>query len=146
MRAGSRSRRFRWILDRKRIICGNRRAGGRKRPFPSSSWVLSIFILAPLLALVWRSLVDREGQFTLNYYLALSELRRGSVVYVPPLTAVRNSVGYALLTVGLACFLGLLTTTLLVRPGRSACLARPHFYAAAGCLGGDAGFWLCGDL
>ena len=101
---------------------------------------LSIFILAPLLALVWRSLVDREGQLTLNYYRALTELRRGSVVYVPPLTAVRNSVGYAFLTVGLACFLGVLTTTLLVRPGRLRAWLDPVFMLPLGVSAVTLGF------
>jgi thiamine transport system permease protein len=101
---------------------------------------LSIFILAPLFALVWRSLVDREGQLTLNYYLALNELRRGSVVFVPPLTAVRNSVGYALLTVGLACFLGLLTTTLLVRPNRWRAWLDPIFMLPLGVSAVTLGF------
>lgn len=101
---------------------------------------LSIFILAPLLALVWRSLIDREGQLTLNYYRALTELRRGSVVYVPPLTAVRNSIGYAFLTVGLACFLGLLTTTLLIRPTRWRVLLDPLFMLPLGVSAVTLGF------
>ncbi len=77
---------------------------------------LLLFLLLPLLALVWQSLLDREGQFTLAYYQALPSLRRGSVIFVPPLVALRNSLGYALLTVAVAGVLGLLTATLLIRP------------------------------
>ncbi len=76
---------------------------------------LFLFLLSPLLALVWRSLVDRDGQLTLAYYQALPTARRGSVLFVPPLTAVRNSIGYALLTVLSAGFMGTLTATFLIR-------------------------------
>ena len=79
---------------------------------------LFIFLISPLLALVWRSFIDRDGNMTLAYYQALPSLKRGSVVFVPPLTAVRNSVGYALLTVLTAGVMGTLTATLLVRPLR----------------------------
>ncbi|GIK56422.1 MAG: iron ABC transporter permease [Chloroflexota bacterium] len=77
---------------------------------------LCLFLVTPLLALVWQSLVDRDGNLTLAYYQALSEARRGSVVFIPPLTAVRNSIGYALLTVLLAGSLGLMTTVALANP------------------------------
>lgn len=77
---------------------------------------LFIFLVLPLLALVWQSLIDREGQLTLAYYQALPESRRGSVLYISPLMAVRNSIGYALLTVFLAGGLGLLTAAMLTRP------------------------------
>ncbi|MEJ2748893.1 MAG: iron ABC transporter permease [Anaerolineae bacterium] len=79
---------------------------------------LCAFLLGPLLALVWRSFVDGSGHLTLAYYKALPELKRGSVVFVPPLTAVRNSIGYALLTVLTAGFFGVLTASLLTRPLR----------------------------
>jgi thiamine transport system permease protein len=101
---------------------------------------LSLFILSPLLALVWQSLVDRDGQFTLAYYHALPELRRGSVLFVPPLTAVRNSIGYALLTLLLASFLGILTTTLLARPGRWRKWLDPLFMLPLGASAVTLGF------
>lgn len=79
---------------------------------------LLLFLLTPLLALVWQSLADREGQLTLAYYQALPTLRRDSIIFVPPFIALRNSLGYALLTVIVAGVLGLLTATLLIRPLR----------------------------
>lgn len=79
---------------------------------------LFVFLLGPLLALVWRSFVGGDGQLTLAYYEALPELRRGSIVFVPPLTAVRNSIGYAVLTVLTAGLFGVLTASLLARPLR----------------------------
>jgi thiamine transport system permease protein len=70
---------------------------------------LSIFMLSPLLALVVGSLFNREGQLTLAYYQALPELKRGSITFIPPLAAIRNSIGYALLTVMLAGMLGVIS-------------------------------------
>ncbi|MBK8986642.1 MAG: iron ABC transporter permease [Chloroflexi bacterium] len=101
---------------------------------------LGLFLLAPLAALVWRSLVDRDGQFTLAYYQALSELRRGSVLFVPPITAVRNSILYALLTVLLAGFLGVLTTMTLVRPSRWRSWLDPLFMLPLGASAVTLGF------
>ncbi|MBK8899578.1 MAG: iron ABC transporter permease [Anaerolineaceae bacterium] len=89
---------------------------GEKLALGSMVVGLLLFLLTPLLALVWQSLVDRDGQFTLAYYQALPTLRRDSVVFIPPLLALRNSLGYALLTVAVAGVLGLLTATLLIRP------------------------------
>lgn len=79
---------------------------------------LVIFLVSPLLALVWRSLFDREGNLTLAYYQALPVLRRGSITFIAPLTAVRNSVVYALLTVATAGLLGTIMAIVLARPGR----------------------------
>ncbi|MDT8306014.1 MAG: iron ABC transporter permease [Anaerolineae bacterium] len=73
---------------------------------------LLLFVLSPLLALVARSFTGREG-FTLAYYRALPELRRGSITFVAPLVAVRNSLGYAFLTVIAASFMGLVSARLL---------------------------------
>lgn len=79
---------------------------------------LFIFLVLPLLALVWQSLLDREGNWTLASYQALSQVRRTSILFIPPLAAMRNSITYALLTVLLAGGLGLLMATALARPWR----------------------------
>ncbi|WP_420644456.1 ABC transporter permease [Candidatus Leptofilum sp.] len=94
------------------------KTAGEKLAVGSMVVGLLLFLLTPLLALVWQSLVDREGQLTLAYYQALPTLRRDSIVFIPPLLALRNSLGYALLTVIVAGVLGLLTATLLIRPPR----------------------------
>lgn len=101
---------------------------------------LSVFLLGPLLALVWRSFVDSSGQFTLAYYEALPELRRGSIVFVPPLTAVRNSIGYALLTVLGAGLFGVLTASLLARPLRGRNWLDPLFMLPLGASAVTLGF------
>ena len=101
---------------------------------------LVAFLISPLLALLWRSLVDREGQLTLAYYRALPELQRGSIVFIPPLLAVRNSVGYALLTVLAAGFLGLLASALLGRPTRWRNWLEPLFMLPLGASAVTLGF------
>jgi thiamine transport system permease protein len=101
---------------------------------------LSVFLLGPLLALVWRSLIDSSGQLTLAYYEALPELKRGSIVFVPPLTAVRNSIGYALLTVLTAGLFGVLTASLLARPFRGRNWLDPLFMLPLGASAVTLGF------
>ena len=101
---------------------------------------LLLFLLAPLLALVWQSLVDRDGQLTLAYYQALPSLRRDSIIFVPPLTALRNSLGYALLTVIVAGAFGLLTATLLIRPSRWRSWLDPIFMLPLGASAVTLGF------
>ena len=101
---------------------------------------LTALLLTPLLALIWRSLVDRDGNLTLAYYQALPELRRGSVVFVPPLTAVRNSIMYALLTVIVAGFLGVLTASFLAKPFRGRGWLDPLFMLPLGASAVTLGF------
>ncbi|MCP4416156.1 MAG: iron ABC transporter permease [Chloroflexi bacterium] len=101
---------------------------------------LLLFLLTPLLALVWQSFVDREGQLTLAYYQALPSLRRGSILFLPPLTALRNSLGYALLTVLVAGVLGTLTAALLIRPFRWRRWLDPVFMLPLGASAVTLGF------
>ena len=93
---------------------------------------LFIFLITPLLALVTQSFLDRDGNLTMAYYQALPEARRGSAVFIPPLTAVRNSLGYALLTIVTACTMGLLTASLLIRPSRWRSWLDPMFMLPLG--------------
>jgi thiamine transport system permease protein len=101
---------------------------------------LLVFEVLPLLALVWRSFIARDGSFTLAYYEALPSLRRGSVIFVPPLTAIRNSIGYALLTVLGAGLLGAFSARLLVRPGRWRRWLDPIFMLPLGASAVTLGF------
>jgi thiamine transport system permease protein len=77
---------------------------------------ICLFLVSPLVTLVWRSFVNGEGQLSLAYYEALPNARRGSVTFIPPLAAVGNSLVYGGLTVISAGFLGLLTALVLARP------------------------------
>jgi len=80
-------------------------------------------LAAPLAALVERSLtLPKAGGVSLVFYRQLFENPRGSAFYVPPVAAVRNSVGFALATVGLSVVLGLMAAAVL--DGRSS--ARNH--------------------
>lgn len=74
-----------------------------------------ILLIAPLLALVERSLAGAEG-YTLSYYRQLSSSRRGSILFVPPWEAIRNSAAFGAATVGLALALGTPAAFLLARP------------------------------
>ncbi len=101
---------------------------------------LFIFLVTPLLALVAQSFLDRDGNLTLAYYQALPVARRGSVLFIPPLTAVRNSVGYASLTVLTAGFMGVLTASLLIRPSRWRQWLDPMFMLPLGASAVTLGF------
>jgi len=56
--------------------------------------------------------------FTGSYYAELFTNRRGSISYVPPMAALGNAIGYAIVTVILSLALGYPVAAALVRPGR----------------------------
>ncbi len=68
-------------------------------------------LVTPLAALVARSFTAGETPF--QPYRLLFENPRGSAFYVPPMAAARNSLLFALATMGLAVALGLLATAAL---------------------------------
>ncbi len=90
--------------------------------------VLLMFYALPLLALPLRSISRLEAQrgqrtasgpaLTLEYYTELFINRRGSIFYIPPATAARNSLAYAGLTVACSLLLGFPAAQALARPGR----------------------------
>ncbi len=73
---------------------------------------LIIFLVAPLAALAGRSLAAGEP---LRYYAELFVNRTGSIFFVSPGEAIRNSLLFAALTTGLALLLGTLTASMLAR-------------------------------
>jgi thiamine transport system permease protein len=79
--------------------------------------LMLVLLLAPLLALVERSF-RLGGGFTFRYYGELFINRRDSILFVPPAQAVVNSIGFAAVAVVLALTLGLISASLLARPGR----------------------------
>ena len=101
---------------------------------------LCLFMLSPLFALVLQSFTDRQGHFTLAYYQALPELRRGSITFVPPLVAIRNSLGYAVMTMLLAGLLGTVSALLLARPSRWRGWLEPIFMLPLGASAVTLGF------
>ncbi len=73
---------------------------------------LLVFMVAPLLALVGRSITSFEAStgraaLTLDYYRELTINRRESFFYTSPATSIGLSLGYAAATVLLALTLGL---------------------------------------
>ncbi|HOA21514.1 MAG TPA: iron ABC transporter permease [Anaerolineaceae bacterium] len=90
--------------------------------------LLIALILLPLLSLVTRSVVSLEADrgargeaqtgFTLRYYRELFRDTTGSIFYVPPALAVRNSVLYAGAAMLIANVLGLLASYALRYSGR----------------------------
>ena len=91
--------------------------------------VLILLVVAPLGALTARSFARLEadrGQrgtvqtgLTLDFYRELLFNRRGSIFYVPPFDAVRNSLSYAILAVIFSVGLGFPAAYALSRRGRA---------------------------
>lgn len=103
-----------------------RRPRGRERLLVGLNLgVMALLLFAPLAALVWRSLA--VGGFGLRNYSRLADNPRGSVLFVPPLEAVHNSLLFAVATTALALSLGLMAAYLLARPGRFARWFDPIF-------------------
>ena len=86
--------------------------------------LMVVLLFAPLLALVVRSFTLGDDGLTLRYYEALTQNTRNSILFVPPLQAIGNSVAFALLTMLLALLLGILTTYLIAGRGISPRLSR----------------------
>ncbi len=92
------------------------------------SLLLFVFFVFPLFSLPFRSLTRLEADrgdraqaqygLTMDYYTELFVNRRGSIFYVPPVTALGNSLAYASLTVFLSLALGFPAASALARPGR----------------------------
>ena len=85
---------------------------------------LLLLLLSPLAALVERSLTVGEAD-GLAHYRALFTNPRRSIFYVPPIAAVRNSLLFALATVGLSVMLGMMVAAAIAgRDRRRSLLAR----------------------
>lgn len=74
--------------------------------------VMLLLLGAPLLALVTRSFVGQNG-LTLRFYRQLAVNERGSLFFVPPGTAVFNSIAIAAVTLLIAVSLGLVSVYLI---------------------------------
>jgi thiamine transport system permease protein len=90
--------------------------------------LLVVLLVSPLAALALRSVTKLDADrgergviqtgLTLDYYTELGVNRRGSLFYVPPLEAVKNSLLYAGTTVLISVSLGFLAATALQRRSR----------------------------
>ncbi len=101
-----------------------RRRARPRRPAILRQWLLVggalavtvIGVLAPLAALVVRSFtLGGEGP-TLIYYQALGQNLRQSAFFAPPVTAIGNSLLYALATLAISLPLGVIAAYMLAQP------------------------------
>lgn len=112
----------------------------RARLFVTANLALMIaLLLLPLAALVARSFSTSAG-LGIAYYRELFINRTGSVFFVPPIEAMRNSLLVAGATVGLALILGLLAADMLARPGRLSAWLDPVFLLPLGTSAVTLGF------
>jgi len=87
-------------------------------------FLIGLFLL-PMLALPIRSVTQIEGDrgarslnLSADYYRELFVNSRGSRFYIPPITAAKNSLQYATITVALSLLLGFPVATSLAKPTR----------------------------
>ena len=78
---------------------------------------LAVFLLSPLLALVIQSFQTDEG-LGLAFYRALFVNRTGSIFFVTPIEAARNSLAFALVTILFSIIIALPAAYLLSEPDR----------------------------
>ncbi len=76
---------------------------------------LLLLLVAPLLALVWRSFMLGGEGFTLRYYAELGVNRRQSAFFAAPVTAIWNSLFFAFWATLLSLALGVTASLLLTR-------------------------------
>ncbi|MGW8194093.1 MAG: ABC transporter permease [Desulforhopalus sp.] len=74
---------------------------------------MALLLLTPLAALVLQSFTSKNG-LTFGYYTALFTASSRSVFFVEPISAVYNSIGFALCAMLLAVILGLMASVFLV--------------------------------
>ncbi len=101
---------------------------------------IGLFLLAPLISLLWRSFVANDGSLTINNYAQLNQLYRGSIAFIPPLLAIRNSLVYAILTGMIAGILGLNAAIILNMPSRWKRMLEPLFMLPLGVSAVTLGF------
>jgi len=112
----------------------------RARLFVAANLALMLaLLLLPLAALVARSFSTSAG-LGIAYYRELFINRTGSVFFVPPIEAMRNSLLVAGATVGLALILGLIAADMLARPGRLSAWLDPVFLLPLGTSAVTLGF------
>lgn len=86
---------------------------GQKLAVACTILVMLILIAAPLLALVIRAFTVAGG---VENFSRLSTNARGSILFVPPLVAVGNSLAFAAATTVFAVILGILTALVIHNP------------------------------
>jgi thiamine transport system permease protein len=92
--------------------------GWRDRALLGSNLVfMGVLLGTPIAVLVARSF-DTPGGFGFDFYRSLGSVRAGSVLFVPPTDAIRNSVEYAALATVIAVTVGGLAAVAATRSRR----------------------------
>jgi thiamine transport system permease protein len=82
-----------------------------------------LFLLTPVLALVWRSLGDGPSGLSFDAYTNLGASKRGSVLSVAPLGSIGRSLATAVTAGGIAVAIGVPASLVLARARRASWLA-----------------------
>jgi len=91
----------------------------QKRPQTTREWLFLALVVAPIAATVLplyvllESSLTPDGSLSFKFYGDLFRNTRGSVFYVAPIEAMRNSLGFALATMFLSVVLGLMISAVL---------------------------------
>ncbi|MFO7631782.1 MAG: iron ABC transporter permease [Caldilinea sp.] len=101
-----------------------RRRAHARRPANRRQWMLvsgaltvtAAGVLAPLVALAVRSFTLGGQGLTLIYYQTLGENLRQSAFFAPPISAIGNSLLYALATLAISLPLGVIAAYMLAKP------------------------------
>lgn len=93
--------------------------GGERAAVALTLASAGLLLGVPVATLVWRSVRTGDG-FGLAHFRSLGSLQRGSVQFVPPLEAVRNSLVFGAAAAVLATVVGGLAAVALHRLGRRA--------------------------
>jgi thiamine transport system permease protein len=100
--------------------------------------MLSLLLL-PLIALIVRSFVV-NNTLSLDNYLNLATNPRGSVLFVPPLTALGNSLLFAIVTTAMALIIGTIAAYAAAAKGRWSRLSEPIWALPLGASAVTLGF------
>ena len=84
---------------------GHPRTRGQKLAIGSTLLFMLLLLGTPLLALVLDSVITEKG-FGLLYYRSLFDSPTGSIMFVPPIAAMANSLAYALAATMIALVVG----------------------------------------
>ena len=96
-------------------------------------------LLLPLVALIVRSFVVNNA-LSFGNYLNLATNPRGSVLFVPPLTALGNSLLFAIVTTAVALFIGTAAAYAAAGKGRWSRLSEPAWALPLGASAVTLGF------
>src|SRR5512139_181611 len=96
-------------------------------------------LLLPLAALIVRSFVVNNA-LSFDNYLNLATNPRGSVLFVPPLTALGNSLLFAIVTTAVALIIGTLAAYAAAEKGRWSRLSEPIWALPLGASAVTLGF------